>query len=83
MEQVFVKRKLATGDTELLRADVISGNANVLRVKVEGERNIREVEACNTVSIESVMGNGPRIHQNSTITKIYPGRNSLAHRLNK
>lgn len=80
MKQVMLRQALPRGGgNRLIKADVISENEGTLRVKIQGQNKITEVQADRTIPAEQIFG---RQDGNRAILKQHPRSPfALANRL--
>jgi hypothetical protein len=79
----MLRKKMLNGNTELVQADVLSSEGNVLRVKPIGARQAIEVDAADVLPVSTVFGtmtNNPR-KPRAIVPKMYPeSRHALGNR---
>lgn len=84
MSQVLVRQPMLNGDNKMLKAEVLSQTGDKLRVKIEGQREPKEVNASDVVSAIKVFGPSQRDQRQSVIPKCYPTSvNALGNTLNR
>lgn len=84
-KQVLIRQPLQAGrntTNNLLRCEVLSEAGGKLRVKCQGERDIREVAASDVIPAEGVFGQARPVMEAQAIPKAYPtSPHALANKL--
>lgn len=71
MRQVLIRKKLLSGESQMIRADVLSEKDGVLRVMIPGNRHPQEVQASEVTDPAKVFG---QVNQKvaSVLPRCYP-----------